>query len=495
MRKSYIYFLTVCAAVLYAGPAPAQDTAGDVLAAPPERKDIPAPDRNDPGVRTSGAMEPAAHRHPADNPRVNLSLNNTGIAEALNMISRQTGLRFRIEENVRGRMTLDLKDINVWDALKIILDANRLAYYEQDDGILVMTANEFRRRYGYDFEENEQARVIRLVHADPVDVLVRLNEIKSPTGRVLSDNLSNTIVILDSPSAVRRMQSLIEELDVPIETEVFPLQFAEAEEVIEKLRIQFPAVAVNMQVDARADTITLTDTAANIRRVREALQKLDIKKRITFKIDIIRIILSEEHITGIDWEAIVSDFRRLEETGVEEFGKSNFISVGTVTREDYPILQEALETVGQMQVFEGPDLVVENKEAGSIFMKSTAADVSITTASPVVNLERIKNQDNFIDLTQAFQITPVVEAGNIMDLTIRPISKASGVDEAKLELESEDVVIIGSIFQEQSNIEIGKFPLLGDLPILGFVFRSQHTEVLKLEHIIILKPKVEVISE
>ena len=471
---------------------PAPDTDAGVPVADAEKKDTPSPAVPQTNLKSLKAMETVTAKS-VDSPHVNLSFNNTAIADALKMIAKQTGLRFEIEENVRGRITIDLKDINVWDALKIILDANRLAYYEDNGVILIMTDNEFRQRYGYEFEENEEARVIRLSYADPVDVVVRLNDIKSPTGRVLSDNLSNTVVLLDSPEFVTKMQSVIEEMDVPIETEVFTLKFAKAQDVLEKLKIQFPAIAVNMKIDPRAETITLTDTAANINSVRGAVKQLDIKRKITFEIDVIRIVLSEEHINGIDWEAIVSDYHRLDETGTEEFGKNNYLSIGTVTREDYPVLKEALETVGDMKVFEEPDLVVNNKDQGSIFMKSTPSGVNVTTASPVVNLERIKNADNFIDLTQAFQITPVVD-GDVMDLTIRPISKDPKVDQAKLELQKDDVVIIGSIFQEQSNTEVGKFPLLGDLPILGFVFRSQHTEVLKLEHIIILKPKIEVIS-
>ena len=75
---------------------------------------------------------------------------------------------------------------------------------------------------------------------------------------------------------------------------------------------------------------------------------------ITLEVNAVQIILNDEHRSGVDWGAIVSDFhtdalKKEDDTAWDD--RKYRLSFGTVSQDDYTVLLDALDTVGRMSQF------------------------------------------------------------------------------------------------------------------------------------------------
>lgn len=196
---------------------------------------------------------------------------------------------------------------------------------------------------------------------------------------------------------------------------------------------------------------------------------------ISLQAKIVQIVLNDEHRDGVDWEAIVSDFHTLQlkkEGLVSASDKKYSLSVGEVSDEDYEVLLDALDTVGHVSQkdFEPfsitkdepklQDLSVDLKDIPSLkldlwWINSPSGEPKLKIA-PVIGMQAHKDD---IDIFK---------------------------DETELRLSNDKTIVIGGLIQEEEITKTRKFPLLGDLPLVGLVFRKQGRLMQKTETIIFL---------
>src|SRR3990167_4858181 len=164
-----------------------------------------------------------------------LDLKNMDILDVLKLISQKSGLNIIAGQDVHGRITVFLKDIEVLDALKIIVESYGWAYVKDGSIFKVMTAAEYEAKYERKFGQNTQTRIKQLLFVKASDVAAILNEIKSRAGKIISEDKSGTVILIDDPKKIDAMEEIIENIDVPVETEVFDLGYAKAEDISSKI--------------------------------------------------------------------------------------------------------------------------------------------------------------------------------------------------------------------------------------------------------------------
>ncbi len=209
--------------------------------------------------------------------------------------------------------------------------------------------------------------------------------------------------------------------------------------------------------------------------------ELPLTAELTLEINAVQIVLNDEHRDGVDWEAIVSDFHTLQlaqEDNPLWDDKAYKISVGSVSRDDYTVLIDALDTVGKMT-------------------QSTQAPINIkadTKQTVYVAFGDAKNMDN-MRCDFLLSMLPKGELKLRIEPHIRYVLKDGKHSEAALLTSQTDVVLkentviaLGGIISQQEITKTHKFPLLGDLPIVGLVFRSQGRLMQKTETMIFLTP-------
>jgi len=180
----------------------------------------------------------------------------------------------------------------------------------------------------------------------------------------------------------------------------------------------------------------------------------------------VQIILNDEHRDGVDWEAIVSDFHALslkDENSINDI--KNKLSAGSVSNEDYAVLLEALDAVGRItQTEQEPLTLIEDSKVSLEFQTEEAKNKVFID----VNLTLTSKEEKQLGISASF-------LGKTGTTTI--------------DLKENSTIVLGSIFYEHEVTRTHKFPLLGDLPIVGLVFRKKGKLMQKVETIIFLTPK------
>ncbi|MBM3251576.1 MAG: hypothetical protein FJZ11_02175, partial [Candidatus Omnitrophica bacterium] len=281
-----------------------------------------------------------------------LELKNMDILDVLKLISKKSGLNIATGKNVQGKVTIFLKNVDVWDALKIILEVNDLAYAQEGEIVKVMTAKEYELSYGKRFTDKTQVKIVPLKYASAADLIPLLNQIKSVIGKVVADEKSNTIVIIDAPINLEDMQELIRHVDIPTVTEVFSLKFAKAEEIQKNISGVLTKNVGRIEIDNRTNKVVVTDTAANMEKISKMILAFDEKTpQVTIEAKILQVDLSDAFKMGIDWDKIfdTSDITLSGNFDVDTGTAGSSLTIGSanLSQYSYYALIEALNSVGK----------------------------------------------------------------------------------------------------------------------------------------------------
>lgn len=441
-----------------------------------------------------------------------LQLKDMDIVDVLNVISKKSGLNIVAGANVRGRVTIYLKDVDVRDALQIILEANNLAYAEENEIIKVLPAKDYEVRYGYLFGQATQTHIIQLQHVLPSDLAKTLSQIASPQGVVIPDDASKTIIIIDRPDKVFLMQKFIGKADIALVTENFVLSHARAEEIAKKIEEVITPNTGRVHWDENSNRLIITDTREKMMRVRNMIRMFDTRQKVVnIEARIVQIVLTDEFKLGIDWKAILSSYHDVALSStfdiLESADKRGNISFGTIDEENSYFLLEALEAISDIETLSSPRITVVNREEAKIMIGSTTPYITqenvTTAAGPVTTSETV----NFIDTGVKLYVTPTIHEDGYITMKIKPeVSSVLGAVETSQKnripivetsqaettvlVKDGVTVVIGGLIKDEKEERVSKVPFLGDIPFFGALFRREAVKIEKRELVIFLTPRI-----
>ena len=175
----------------------------------------------------------------------------------------------------------------------------------------------------------------------------------------------------------------------------------------------------------------------------------------------------------------------------------------SITGEDFSFLLRALQTDGVLQVLSRPTILVENNEEANI----TIGDrVPFVTSSSITDSGQVNSSITYEEVGIILDVIPHINPDGYVNLEIKPeISslnpKGSGVQisegltaptfskrsaETVVTVKDGETVVIGGLITTREDEREVKVPILGDLPILGPLFRSTTSERRRSELLIIL---------
>ena len=198
---------------------------------------------------------------------------------------------------------------------------------------------------------------------------------------------------------------------------------------------------------------------------------------ITLEANVAQIILNAEHHNGVDWGAIVSDFHTspLKNPNDPNWNDNKYrLSFGTVSQDDYAVLLDALDTVGKMSQFQQAPIKVTVGTAASVNFENLNIHLDFY-------LSRLKSGDLSLRIGPHF----AVAATEFFDGQKIP-SSVILESETKMLIADNTTIVIGGFMKEEEITRTRKFPLLGDIPIVGLVFRNQGRLMQKTETVIFL---------
>jgi len=264
---------------------------------------------------------------------------------------------------------------------------------------------------------------------------------------------------------------------------------------------------------AMHDTIIVYDYPENVDEVGRVLSLIDVRpKQVLVEATVLSARLTEEIATGIDWNSLygvtINSMVSIG-TGVQEgLSQSGFASTvqtttssggfsAGITNDHVAVLVRALEEVTDVTILANPKILAVNKQLGQVYIGKKIGYRSQTTQTQTSTTEQVQ----FLDTGTKLSFRPYIGDDGYIRMDIHPKDSSGELkvdlpEETSAELVSNIIVkdgqtiVIGGLFRDVVNTTRYQIPILGDLPIVGVLFRGKSDKNERQEVIVMLTPHV-----
>ena len=439
--------------------------------------------------------------------KLSLNFQNIEVRSLLQVIADFTNFNIVTSDTVTGALTLRLKDVP-WDqALQIIMDAKGLGLRKQGNVLWVAPKDELQAREKKDLEaakaseglEPVRTQSFQMNYAKAIDVAAQLMGRSAggaapvplgPNGaqaaRFLSDRgvaiaevRTNQLFVTDIPSKLTQVQELIAKIDIPVRQVVIEARIVEAADTFGRsLGIRLGATDLRAQNGGDGGYRIGGGSTNN---------------RVAFG-------TSYNNVTATNGSSGVNvdpngAFLNFPAIGLGGYDPATFaISIFSSMANRFLNLEiSAAESDGKVKVVSSPRVVTADQikaliEQGTEFPYQTVSLQGTQTQFRKANLK--------LEVTP--QITP--EGNIILDLDInkdtRGETTAAGIAidtkhiKTNVLVENGGTVVIGGIFTLDENENVVKVPGLGDIPVVGNLFKTRRRASNKQELLVFITPKM-----
>ncbi|OHB77074.1 MAG: hypothetical protein A2Z25_20025 [Planctomycetes bacterium RBG_16_55_9] len=262
---------------------------------------------------------------------------------------------------------------------------------------------------------------------------------------------------------------------------------------------------------AMNDTIIAFDYPEKIEKITEVLKEVDIRPRqVLIEATILSATLTEDTQFGVDWQFLLGsanangrsfigstdDF--LTSKGLSQVTKVGGFAIG-FAHDNIANVIKAVEEVSDVTILANPKILAVNKQLGQVYIGKKLGYESQTTVSQDTQLT---SQVEFLDTGTKLSFRPYIGNDGYIRMDIHPKDSSGDLksnnipDETSAELLSNimvrdgETVVIGGLFRDTIKANKTQIPLLGDLPIVGGVFRGSADQVKREEVIVLLTPHI-----
>ena len=388
-----------------------------------------------------------------------------------------------------------------------------------------MTNAEYKALYGVDFYDQRKTFITQLKYASVKNVGAMLANVKSEIGKIIFDDSTGTIVLIDTPAKIKEMREVINQQELPTvtrvyptETRVFELKYAKVETVKDEItKVLTPDIG-SMRVDTRTNTMVITDLPYQFKKVEVLLSAFDRKTREVFiEAKIVEVTLGDQFQWGVDWSKVVRlagslnginfiPHVALPLAGLTALGSLSF---QTTTASSPNVIIQMLSTVAETRILSNPHLTVEEgKEAKiEVIEKQPYQESTTTTASGGTTTASLSYQ--WVNVGVSLNVTPRINKDGYISMVIKPevssistwyggAAQAAGsvpvVKSANAQttvtIKDGTTIIIAGMVKDNKTKTVNKVPFFGDLPLVGKAFQNVSDQITRTETIVFLTPKI-----
>lgn len=430
--------------------------------------------------------------------KLSLNFQNIEVRALLQVIADFTNFNVVTSDSVGGSLTLRLKDVP-WDqALDIILQAKGLGMRKSGNVLWIAPKDEIAAREKQELEskasieslETLRTQGFQMNYAKASEIAAQLTaggagggnavttRILSPRGSVIAEPRTNQLFVTDIPSKLEQVQQLVSKLDIPIRQVLIEARIVEADDRFGRsLGVRLGGSDLR---GIRGGDPGYAAGAAN-------------RVAIGGSYDAVSMTTRE---TENALDTLNTSFINLPSVGAGGFSPAAFaVSLFSSAANRFLNLEiSALEADGRGKIVSSPRVVTADQvkaliEQGTEYPYQTATSSGATAiAFRKANLK--------LEVTP--QITP--EGNVILDVDINKDSRGetttAGIAintkhvQTQVLVENGGTVVIGGIFEQTEIEDVTKVPLLGDIPVMGNLFKNRAKTANKSELLIFLTPRV-----
>lgn len=378
--------------------------------------------------------------------RISILARDAPLTDVLGLLSERYGLNF-VHGSIGDRVSISLRDIPLEDALGAVLGVAGYAWTTQRGIILVSS---------------------------------------------ISDNPNQTVAPEMSGRIVR----------------VFPLDYVSAEEINSVITGMLSPVGQSYVLTSdpqdnrkTTDQIVVEDLPGSVARIAAYLAQVDVPPRqVIIEARVLEVKLRENERHGVNFSYLkqVSGHRLTIGTTGSALGSSEGAFFAQLDGADLTGLVNALQNQVNAKTLASPRIQVINGQQARLQVGQQLG-FRVLTTTQTSTLEEVR----FLDVGVVLTITPrIARDGRIM-LSVKPevstgqINPDTGLPEEETsEVETNVMLadgkgmVIGGLIQEKTNNTRSQVPKLGNIPVVGKMFRNRDDEIGRSEIIFVLIPRV-----
>jgi len=394
--------------------------------------------------------------------RISLSFQSVEIRSLLQIIADVAGTNMVVSDSVNGDIAMRLQNVP-WDqALDIILRTKGLGMRRQGNVMMVAPVAEIAAREKAELEAQNQAvqlaplrsEIIQVNYAKAADlkslITSEKSSILSDRGRISVDDRTNTLIVLETRDHIADIRELIARLDIPVRQVLIESRIVIANDDFSR------EVGARFGVSASINngTLATTGSAAGLKA-----NDPDFNVNLPAAAGASSVVLA-------------------------------FLGSG------YAIEAElsAMQTEGRGEIISTPRVITANGKK-ALIEQGQEIPYQSSSANNGTNVQ-------FKKAVLSLDVTPQITPDNrvLMDLEIRndaPGAVTQGVPSidtkrvtTQVLIKTGETVVLGGVYQQSNSKSTSKVPLLGDIPLLGSLFRNDLKKATKRELLIFITPKI-----
>ncbi len=405
---------------------------------------------------------------------ISLDFQDVPVRQVLQIIAQVNGFNLVTTDTVSGNVTISLSGVP-WDqALEMILKIKGLDKRLEGNILLIAPSEELTARETQQLQSQQQVAdlaplssvniQINYAKAEEMAAILKSenSSILSPRGSVTTDERTNTLLIRDTDASIQEARSLIQALDIPIK-----------------------------QVLIESRMVTVRDNVDEQLGVRWGFSDRSNNGGISGSIE------GADSVAGGNFPALADRLN----VNLPVSNPAGRIGLQIARLMDGTIIDlelSALESENKGEVIASPRITVANQREAYI-EQGTEIPYVQATSSGATSVE-------FKKAVLSLKVTPHITPDNriILDLVVtqdtrgETVSTSTGpavaIDTQEIStqvlVENGETIVLGGIFQQTSTDDVAKIPLLGDLPLVGGLFRNSQTINEKRELLIFVTPKI-----
>ncbi|HEX5459591.1 MAG TPA: type IV pilus secretin PilQ [Steroidobacteraceae bacterium] len=428
--------------------------------------------------------------------RLTLNFQDISVRAVLQLLADASGQNIVVSDSVGGSVTLRLQNVP-WDqALAIILQTKGLGQRKEGNVILVAPQAELAEREKAELSaqnsvqqlEPLRSEYLQINYAKAADLASLIksqsNSLLSKRGNVAVDDRTNTLLLQDTPENLEQINRLVARLDVPVRQVEIEARVVLVNDDFERqlgARLGLTEAFAN----GRNGVVTTTGTAAG---------------EDTMIGSVINNLSTNGSVGPVGIPTGSSGFPARYNVNLPVGTPDGSLAVGILSGAHLIDLElSAAEAETEAKDISSPRVITANQKQATI-MQGVEIPYQQSASSGATSI-------SFKNAVLQLQVTPQITPDNriILDLDVRDdevgqvVVESGGVNVPAIDtrevttqvlVNDGQTVVLGGILTTNSSNVVNKVPWLGDIPVLGHLFKNTDRTNKKDELLIFVTPKI-----
>lgn len=457
-----------------------------------------------------------------EDPKIQLQLVDTDIHDALRMVGQQGGMNMVVSNEVKGNITLNLKDATVMEALEAIVEMGGYEFSMDGNIITVKTLQEMldseklREEMNPKPVEKQEVLVIELRYVDAERMMSVVEKLVSKTG---SATLLKTSDHVSKDYALAQQQNLMS------------AGSSGGGQEGEGIQIGGQLSTTSQGTPAKSHTIVVVDTADRLESIKQVVNKIDIKPvQVVIEARFVEVSLDNGHKLGINWNMVASatggaaphtfpfgptsfgsygpnadgvdpgnlfpDAPSSITSGAEE----GLFTFGALDFSSFSAVLDLMQSDQRVEIVSNPRVVVGDRHTATILVGERYPILSANVSEYGSVTEQLERYE---PIGVQLEVTPAVLGDDEVELLVRPstsslgatVTGSTGLSVARINsrqidtmvtVKDRQTVVLGGLFTTRESKQNNNVPFFSSIPLLGKLFDHEEHAVERVDLVVFL---------